>query len=173
MAKRVSDHIMCIDGRYVDRYGTPEEVFTDQYVSGLFGITAGSFDETGEDLELEKPDGMARVFVIAGGGLGRKSFRSLQRKGIPFATGIIYENDLDYPVAKALAAEVIAEHPFEPVAQEKIQAAKKTIDKCKRVICCRENFGSLETFQRELLEYAEQLGKQIEKLERPEQQSGC
>lgn len=53
MAKRVSDHILCIDGRYVDRYGTPEEVFTDQYVSGLFGITAGSFDETGEDLELE------------------------------------------------------------------------------------------------------------------------
>lgn len=91
MAKRVSDHIMCIDGRYVDRYGTPEEVFTDQYVSGLFGITAGSFDETGEDLELEKPDGRTRVFVIAGGGLGRKSFRSLQRKGIPFATGIIYE----------------------------------------------------------------------------------
>ena len=43
MAKRVSDHILCIDGRYVDRYGTPEEVFTDQYVSGLFGITAGSF----------------------------------------------------------------------------------------------------------------------------------
>ena len=59
------------------------------------------------------------------------------------------------------------------LAQEKIQAAKKTIDKCKRVICCRENFGSLETFQRELLEYAEQLGKQIEKSERPEQQSGC
>lgn len=53
MAKRVSDHILCIDGRYVDRYGTPEEVFTDQYVSGLFGIKAGSFDETGEDLELE------------------------------------------------------------------------------------------------------------------------
>ena len=50
-------------------------------------------------------------------------------------------------MAKALAAEVIAEHPFEPVAQEKIQAAKKTIDKCKRVICCQENFGSLETFR--------------------------
>ena len=37
-------------------------------------------------------DGSARIFVIAGGGLGRKSFRSLQRKGIPFATGIIYED---------------------------------------------------------------------------------
>ena len=38
MAKRVSDHIMCIDGRYVDRYGTPKEVFTDQYVSGLLEL---------------------------------------------------------------------------------------------------------------------------------------
>ena len=66
-------------------------------------------------------------------------------------------------MAKALAAEVIAELSFEPVAQEKIQAAKKTIDKCNRVVCCREKFGSLETYQRELLEYAEQLGKQIER----------
>ena len=66
-------------------------------------------------------------------------------------------------MAKALAAEVIAEYPFELVAQGKIQAAKKMIDKCNRVICCRENFGSLETYQRELLEYAEQLGKQIER----------
>ena len=38
----------------------------------FFGITAGSFDETGEDLELEKTGGSARIFVIAGGGLGRK-----------------------------------------------------------------------------------------------------
>ena len=121
-----------------------------------------TYDEGSSDMELAAPEGTPQVFVIAGAGSGRKIYRRLQRAGIPFVTGILYENDLDYPVAKALAAEVIAEHPFEPVAQEKIQAAKKTIDKCKRVICCRENFGSLETFQRELLEYAEQLGKQIE-----------
>ena len=30
-----------------------------------------------------------------------------------------------------LAAEVIAEHPFEPVAQEKIQAAKKQLEKVR------------------------------------------
>ena len=76
-------------------------------------------------------------------------------------------------MAKALAAEVIAECPFEPVAQEKIQAAKKQLEKCNRVISSRENFGSLEIYQRELLEYAEQLGKQIEKSENPEQRSGC
>lgn len=161
MAKRVSDHILCIDGRYVDRYGTPEEVFTDQYVSGLFGITAGSFDETGEDLELEKPDGMARVFVIAGGGLGRKSFRSLQRKGIPFATGIIYENDLDYPAAKALSAEIVSARSFEPVDDALIEKAKELIDACESVICDRTEFGTYEQFNSRLYEYAVSTGKII------------
>ena len=173
LAEKISDRILCVNGRAVDRIGTPGEVMTAGYITQLYGIRMGSYDEGSSDMELAAPEGTPQVFVIAGAGSGRKIYRRLQRAGIPFVTGILYENDLDYPVAKALAAEVIAEHPFEPVAQEKIQAAKKTIDKCKRVICCRENFGSLETFQRELLEYAEQLGKQIEKLERPEQQSGC
>jgi len=173
LAEKISDRILCVNGRAVDRIGTPEEVMTAGYITQLYGIRMGSYDEGSSDMELAAPEGTPQVFVIAGAGSGRKIYRRLQRAGIPFVTGILHENDLDYPVAKALAAEVIAEHPFEPVAQEKIQAAKKTIDKCKRVICCRENFGSLETFQRELLEYAEQLGKQIEKLERPEQQSGC
>ena len=66
-------------------------------------------------------------------------------------------------MAKARAAEVIAERAFEPIAQETLQAAKKRLEKCDRVICGRENFGSLEAFQQELLEYAKQLGKQIER----------
>lgn len=173
LAEKISDRILCVNGRAVDRIGTPEEVMTAGYITELYGIRMGSYDEGSSDMELAAPEGTPQVFVIAGAGNGRKTYRRLQRAGIPFVTGILYENDLDYPVAKALAAEVIAEHPFEPVAQEKIQAAKKTIDKCKRVICCRENFGSLETYQRELLEYAEQLGKQIEKSENPEQRSGC
>ena len=100
--------------------------------------------------------------MIAGAGSGRKVYRRLQREGIPFATGVLYENDLDYPVAKALAAEVIAERPFEPVSRATLQAAKERLERCDGVICCRENFGSQEAFQRELLEYAKQLGKCLE-----------
>ena len=173
LAEKISDRILCVNGRAVDRIGTPEEVMTAGYITELYGIRMGSYDEGSSDMELAAPEGTPQVFVIAGAGSGRKIYRRLQRAGIPFVTGILYENDLDYPVAKALAAEVIAEHPFEPVAQEKIQAAKKQLEKCNRVICCRENFGSLETYQRELLEYAEQLGKRIEKSESPEQQRGC
>ena len=162
LAEKISDRILCVDGRTVDRIGTPEEVMTDGYITQLYGIRMGSYDEESSDMELAAPEGTPEVFVIAGAGSGRKVYRRLQREGIPFATGVLYENDLDYPVAKALAAEVITERPFEPVAQETLQAAKERLERCDSVICCRENFGSQEAFQRELLEYAKQLGKCME-----------
>ena len=162
LAEKISDRILCVDGRTVDRIGTPEEVMTDGYITQLYGIRMGSYDEESSDMELAAPEGTPEVFVIAGAGSGRKVFRRLQREGIPFATGVLYENDLDYPVAKALAAEVIAERPFEPVSRATLQAAKERLERCDSVICCRENFGSQEAFQRELLEYAKQLGKCME-----------
>ena len=162
LAEKISDRILCVNGTAVDRIGSPEEVLTAGYITQLYGIRVGSYDEESSDMELAAPEGKPQVFVIAGAGSGRKVYRKLQREGIPFATGILYENDLDHPVAKALAAALVTERPFTPVSQEKLQEAKDLLKKCDRVICCRESFGSLEMFQQELLEYARQSGKQIE-----------
>lgn len=157
LAARVSDKILCINGKYVERFGTPEEVFEQGYISELFGISAGSFDEENGNMELEAVKGRAEVFVIAGGGTGRNVYRSLQRQGTAFATGILFQNDLDYPVAKALAAEVIEAEAFEPVSEECLERAKRSLASCKRVICCREAFGSLEWANRELVRLARTL----------------
>ena len=162
LAEKISDRILCVNGRAVDRTGTPEEVMTAGYITQLYDIRTGSYDEPSGDMELAAPVGEPEIFVIAGAGSGRNTYRKLQREGIPFATGILYENDLDYPVAQALAAKIISEKPFEPVAGEKLQAAKNLLKQCDRVICCRERFGSLETFQQELWDYAKQSGKAIE-----------
>lgn len=170
LAEKISDRILCVNGKSVERIGTPEEVMTDGYITQLYGIRMGSYDEASSDMELAAPEGTPKVFVIAGAGSGRKIYRRLQRAGVPFITGILYENDLDYPVAKALAAEVIVERPFEPVTEETLQATKNWLENCDRVICCRKSFGSLETFQQELLEYARQLGKCIESSEQPDRQ---
>ena len=62
--------------------------------------------------------GKPEVFVIAGGGNGAPVYRRLQRGKIPFSTGILWKNDIDYPVACALAAKVIAEEAFETVTAE-------------------------------------------------------
>ncbi len=161
LAERVSDRILCVDGPYVERFGTPEEIFRPGYIQSLFHIGTGSFDEENTSMELEAPRGKADLFVIAGGGSGRSMYRKLQRERKAFATGILYENDLDYPAAGALAAEVISAKAFEPVDEAVLLQAKKVMDSCSRVICCRTAFGSLENANRELLEYARQCGKTI------------
>lgn len=162
LAERVSDRILCINGAYVDRFGKPEEIFHTGYIKSLFGIEIGSFDEENGSMELEPERENADIFVIAGGGSGRSIYRKLQRERKAFMTGIIYENDLDYPVARALSAELIAMKAFEPVDRFTLDQAKKAIDSCKKVICCRKEFGSLETANKELLEYARRNGKETE-----------
>lgn len=163
LAERISDKILSIKGEHVDRFGSPEEIFVPGYIRQLFGISVGSFDEENGSMELEAPKGEAKIFVMAGGGTGRSVYRRLQREGRAFMTGILSENDLDYPVAKALAAELISVEAFEPAGEEILEAAKRRMDVCETVICCRESFGSLETANRELLAYAKQQGKIVEK----------
>lgn len=162
LAARVSDKILCINGKCVERFGRPDEVFEPGYISRLFSITTGSFDEENGSMELESVKGEAEVFVIAGGGTGRNVYRDLQRHGIPFTTGILFRNDVDYPVAKALATEVIMAEAFEPVTEELLEKAKQKLDFCKEVICCKSKFGSLEWANKALLAYANSIGKVVE-----------
>ena len=151
LAERISDQILCVNGTTPERFGTPQEIFTKGYISKLFGISSGSFDEETMNLELPKPAGAPTVFVIAGDGTGRSTYRQLQRNGIPFVTGILFENDLDYPVAKALATNVIVSKSFEPITGKTLEVAKTKLKECDRVICCRSHFGTFEKANEELL----------------------
>jgi iron complex transport system ATP-binding protein len=162
LAQRVSDKILCVKGEYIERLGTPEEIFKTDYIESLFDIEIGTFDEDNTSMELQAALGQPEVFVIAGGGSGRSVYRSLQRKGIPFITGILFENDLDYPVAMVLAAEVIKTEGFEPVTEDLFNIAKEKIELCDRVICTKSKFGTFEKPNEELLHYAQGKGKTIE-----------
>ena len=159
LAERISDKILCVKGEYVERFGTPEEIFLPGYIGSLFEIRNGRYDEENSQLELEAAKGAPQVFVIAGGGSGKSIYRRLQREGIPFATGILFSNDADVPVARALASEIIEAEAFEPVDEVLFEHAKKIMGECKTVICCRQSFGSLEWTNRELYDHAKQSGK--------------
>lgn len=161
LAVRVSDKILCIDGSRVDRFGAPEEVFTPGYLTRLFSITSGSYDEASESMELEPVKGEPKVFVIGGGGTGKQVYRRLQRQAVPFAAGILFPNDLDYPAAKALASRIIETGSFEPITEDKLQEARQVLDCCSQVICCKKEFGTLEQANRLLLEYAVRQRKEI------------
>lgn len=162
LAERVSDRVLCVKGAYAGRFGTPEEVFTPGYMSELYDITEGTFDEASGRAELPRVTGKPEVFVIAGGGNGAPVYRRLQREKIPFSTGILWKNDIDYPVACALAAKVIAEEAFETVTAETLAAAKREIDQCGWVLCLFPDFGAFNQADRELFLYAKSLGKSVE-----------
>lgn len=43
LAKIVSDKILCLKGEYVERYGTPEEIFESDFIERLFGMNEKDF----------------------------------------------------------------------------------------------------------------------------------
>ncbi len=160
LAGRISDKIACVKGDCIDHFGTPEEIFSSGYIPKLYNMTIGSYDELTGNLELEKVKGEPKVFVLAGGGSATALFRRFQREGIPFATGILWENDLDYPSARTLAAEVVSERAFCAISEEKLKRAKELIGQCEQVICTipLENIGILAKPLVELYDYAKKLG---------------
>ena len=154
LAQRFSDKILCIKDGKADRLGSPEEIFTGDYISELYGITNGTFDPLFGTAEAMKVQGEPQVFVIGGGGNGIPIYRRLQRQGIPFAAGVIHENDIEYPTAESLASVLITERAFEPVSNAKIADALAVMEKCSDVICCTESFGTMNKGNRLLLERA-------------------
>lgn len=164
LAERISDKVLCIRGDRIDRFGTPEEIFCGDYISELYGMTAGRYDAGTGELELQPVSGVPKVFVIAGGGRGKAVFRRLQRQGMPFATGILWENDLDYPSAKALAVQTVAVRTFSAVDAEHIEKAKELIDSCETVLTVfdRTEWTKLPEGLKEILAYAEEKSKLTE-----------
>ena len=152
LAQKLSDYIVCVKGEYIERCGTPEEIFTSSYMTGLYGITTGSYYAEFGCLEMEPVKGKPQVFVIGGNGSGIPVYRRLQRMGIPFAAGILHENDVDYPIARALASQVISEAPFEPIREETYDRAAEVLASCGQVICCLKEFGTLNDMNRKLAE---------------------
>ena len=154
LAQKVSDRVVCVNRRSIERCGTPEDIFQDEYIRGLYGIERGSYNTVFGCLEMEPVQGPPKVFVIGGGGSGIPLYRLLQRRGIPFAAGVLQENDVDYPVARALAVEVISEKPFETIGEEAARRALQTLDSCERVVCCTATFGEMNRANMTLREYA-------------------
>ena len=159
LAQKVSDQVICVHGEYIEKYGTPEEVFTSEYISRLYGITNGSYNARFGCVEMEAVRGEPEIFVIAGGGTGIPVFRQLQRCRIPFAAGVLHKNDVDYEVARVLSEEIIAEEAFEPVSEVHVQRALECMKRCKKVICCLDSFGTMNGGNEKLRRAAQEMGK--------------
>lgn len=135
LAEKVADRILTVKGDTQFGYGAPGEIFEEQAIRRLYDIEDGYFDPLFGSIELKKPAGETpEIFVLAGAGTGIPLYRKLQRENIPFATGILYTNDLDHRLARLLAAEVISAPPFRPIPEETLDEALNIMRRCRRVI---------------------------------------
>jgi len=161
MAQKISDFVMCVKGEYISHYGTSKEIFTRELISELYGLSNGSYNPLFGSMEMGKPSGEPKFFVIAGGGTGIGTFRTLQKNGIPFITGVLHENDIDYELAYDLATEIISEKSFARISEGAFAKAVERMKSCKTVINCLGEYGETNAKNKELFETAVAMGLQV------------
>ncbi|MFA6948430.1 MAG: ABC transporter ATP-binding protein, partial [Eubacteriales bacterium] len=155
------DKIMCVKGDKISAFGTPDEIFGGGMINELYGIENGSYDPLLGSVELERASGEPEIFVVGGAGSGIPFYRSLQKEGIPFAAGILFENDIDYRVADALAVKVISCAPFERITEREAAAALELIGRVPYVADCGCAAGEFNRPNALLIDKAREAGKKI------------
>lgn len=156
LAQKISDKIICVKGDRIAHYGMPEEIFREELIRDLYSIDNGYYDALFGSIELPKVGGEPEVFVLSSCGTGIPIYRRLQKEQIPFAAGILYTNDVDYQLARLLAAKVIAQEPFYEISDAAYEEAVQTMRSCKKVINAGVTIGSCNQRMQALLKEAEQ-----------------
>lgn len=159
LAQKISDRVVSVTKDGVDRCDTPENIFQSAYIEALYGMESGSYNALFGSLEMARVWGEPRVFVIGGGGSGIPVYRALQRRGVPFAAGVLVENDVDYWVARALAVETVSVPAFASIDEGAVAKARALILTCDHVVCCLDTFGELNQGNRPLQDEAQRQGK--------------
>ena len=158
LASKVSDTLLCLKGDRVAAFGPPEEVMASRFIEELYGMKNGSYNLLFGSVELKKPEGEPQVFVVAGGGCGVPVYRELQKRDVPFATGILFENDADFQVACGLSDHVVSAPAFRPMEEEQFREAAALMRRCGKVIDAGAPEGELNGMNRRLLELAREEG---------------
>ena len=155
LAMKISDYLLCVKGDTIEAFGPPDVILKNHTIELLYDLHNGSYNLLFGSIELTKPEGVPRVFVVAGGGYGISCYRALQKREIPFSTGILFENDVDCQVAKELSNHVVVAPAFEAMTDEQFDEASELLLQCEAVIDAGTPAGTFNQRNFELLRLAE------------------
>lgn len=159
LAQKISDRILCVKGDTISLYGAPEEVFERENLRALYDIESGAYDPVFGSMELSPPAGVPEVFVLSAGGTGIPVYRRLQRQNVPFRAGILYTNDVDYHLARLLAAEVVTEKPFCEIGDKSYARALACTRASRRILNAGVAIGPCNRRMGALLSETENTGR--------------
>jgi iron complex transport system ATP-binding protein len=127
LALKCCDYMLLVKDGNVIEAGIPEEVVREDSIKRLYDIKSAKYDQLLGTIEFceSKETG---IFVLGGNGSGAPIFKSLNKKGYSFTTGILHKNDVDYHIAKSFEAKIIEEQAFCPIKEETFKNAVKKLD---------------------------------------------
>lgn len=158
LALKASDEIICVKGERLGPHGAPESILKDRIIEKLYDLEDGSYNLLFGSVELKKPEGEPKTFVLAGGGSGIPVYRELQKKGVPFKTGVLAENDVDFQAAKQLSSEVFSYPAFTEPDDKVLNQALEALRGSERLIDAGPPEGPYNTFVQKIREEAEKNG---------------
>lgn len=161
LVPKIADKVLLIKNGKIYKYGTPEDVITDEAVNEVYDLNSGSFNTIIGNIELPRVIESPKVFVVGGGGKATKIYRALNKKGIGFYSGILFKNDIDYNASKTLAYKTIVEDCFVDIKPKKIDEAKEYIKDCHAVIDSGVSLVGINKGNYDLLRFASQEGVKI------------
>ena len=158
LATKISDYLLCVKGDTIEAFGPPEDILAEGVIERLYDIQRGSYNMLFGSVELAKPRGEPEVFVVGGGGQGVACYRALQKRQLPFAAGILFDNDVDCQVARELSDHVVTAPAFEPMTEEHYRRAADLLLRCACVIDAGTPVGTLNRMNGRLLTLAREKG---------------
>lgn len=161
LATKISDYLLCVKGETIAAFGRPEEILANHAIEQLYDMKNGSYDLLFGSVELTRPEGEPKVFVVAGNGCGANYYRQLQKKQIPFASGILFENDVDYQVAQSLTEHIISVPAFEPMNPALLETALEMMQSCDLVLDAGTPLREMNRLNGSLLERAKRIGLSV------------
>ncbi|MCD6508322.1 ABC transporter ATP-binding protein [Candidatus Poribacteria bacterium] len=159
LAMRVCDIVILIKRGKVLAWGPPEEVLDEETVAELYDFKKACFDSLLGGIEIggEK---RGSVYVVAGSGSGARLYRTLAKHGFGISTGALPENDIDFHVAQALKATIVAEKPYRAeISPETYLKALEAMKKARQVIDAGFPVGEANYRNVELVGEALKMGK--------------
>lgn len=165
LVSKIADHVMLIDEGYVFAFGSPATVINDANIQKVYNIEYGSYNSLLGSIELPKNSDVPKVYVIGGNSTGVDIYRALNKDGINFYSGILFENDLDFEVSKNLALKTLWQKPFIEISDDLIKQGMELIDTVGVIVDCAPQYIGINKKNSELLNYAIKKEKLILSLE--------
>ena len=128
-----------------------EDVLKEDLVTELYGLDKATFNGHLGGVELTANPAGIPVFVVSGAGTGAGVYRALTKHGFTIFTGILFENDIDYHIARAVRANIVESRIFSEISQDVFLKAQRLMEDTEKVIDTGFPIGAINQPNIELL----------------------